>query len=107
MQNEIEWWLFWGRVAGGLSRNQQVDAYQRLSATLLPHGAKKQRVNPSLLREMWRAAASLELLPMQTKIELGDRLAGFQVLLLQPGNVLELGISKRGRTSWRRTAPSR
>ena len=76
VQNEIEWWLFWGRVAGGLSRNQQVDAYQRLSATLLPHGAKKQRVNPSLLREMWRAAASLELLPMQTKIELGDRLAG-------------------------------
>jgi hypothetical protein len=75
VQNEIEWWLFWGRVAGGLSRNQQVDAYQRLSATLLPHGAKKQRVNPSLLREMWRAAASLELLPMQTKIELGDRLA--------------------------------
>ncbi|MGO9095260.1 MAG: Hsp70 family protein [Bryobacteraceae bacterium] len=76
VQNEIEWWLFWGRVAGGLGRNQQVDAYQRLSATLLPHGAKKQRVNPSLLREMWRTAASLELLPMQTKIELGDRLAG-------------------------------
>jgi hypothetical protein len=76
VQNEIEWWIFWGRVAGGLSRNQQVDVYQRLSATLLPRGAKKQRVNPSLLREMWRAAASLELLPMQTKIELGDRLAG-------------------------------
>ena len=76
VQNEIEWWIFWGRVAGGLNRNQQVDVYQRLSATLLPRGAKKQRVNPSLLREMWRAAASLELLPMQTKIELGDRLAG-------------------------------
>jgi DNA-K related protein/Hsp70 protein len=75
VQNESEWWIFWGRVAGGLNRNQQIDVYQRLSATLAPHGSKKQRVNPSLLREMWRAAASLELLPLQTKTELGDRLA--------------------------------
>ena len=51
-------------MAGGLNRNQQVDIYQRLSPVLLPHGSKKQRVNSSLLREMWRAAASLELLPM-------------------------------------------
>jgi len=75
VQNEIEWWIFWGRVAGGLNRNQQVDVYQRLFATLLPRGGKKQRVNPSLLREMWRAAASLELLPLATKAELGDKLA--------------------------------
>ena len=72
----MEWWIFWGRVAGGLNRNQQIDVYQRLAATLVPRGGKKQRVNPSLLREMWRAAASLELLPLQTKTELGDRLAG-------------------------------
>ena len=32
-------------------------------------------MNPSLLREMWRAAASLELLPLQTKTQLGDALA--------------------------------
>jgi hypothetical protein len=63
-------------VAGGLNRNQQIDVFQRLAATLLPRGGKRQRVNSSLLREMWRAAASLELLPMQTKIELGDALAG-------------------------------
>jgi hypothetical protein len=31
-------------------------------------------VNSSLLREMWRAAASLELLPIQTKTQLGDEL---------------------------------
>jgi molecular chaperone DnaK (HSP70) len=75
MQNEVEWWIFWGRLAGGLNRNQQVDVYQRLAATLVPRGAKKQRVNASLLREMWRTAASLELLPLQTKTELGDLLA--------------------------------
>jgi hypothetical protein len=31
-------------------------------------------VNASLLREMWRSAASLELLPIQTKTQLGDEL---------------------------------
>ncbi|HOK47957.1 MAG TPA: molecular chaperone DnaK, partial [Bryobacteraceae bacterium] len=40
VQNEIEWWIFWGRVAGGLNRNQQVDIYQRLSAVLAPRGSK-------------------------------------------------------------------
>jgi hypothetical protein len=74
-QCEIDWWIFWGRVAGGLNRNQQTDIYQRLSASLLPRGAKKpQRINASLLREMWRAAASLELLPIGTKTELGEAL---------------------------------
>ncbi len=74
-QNEIDWWIFWGRVAGGLNRNQQTDAYQRLSAFLLPRGGQKPpRVNASLHREMWRAAASFELLPIGTKTELGDAL---------------------------------
>jgi hypothetical protein len=74
MQNEIEWWIFWGRVAGGLNKNQQTDLFQRLSPVLLPRGSKRPRVNSSLLREMWRAAASLELLPIQTKTQLGDEL---------------------------------
>jgi molecular chaperone DnaK (HSP70) len=75
VQCEIDWWIFWGRVAGGLNRNQQTDIYQRLSANLLPRGNKKpQRVNASLLREMWRTASSLELLPIGTKTELGDAL---------------------------------
>jgi hypothetical protein len=74
VENEIQWWIFWGRVAGGLNRNQQTDIYQRLSPTLLPRGKKPARVNPSLLREMWRAAASLELLPVGTKTDLGETL---------------------------------
>ena len=74
-QCEIDWWIFWGRVAGGLNRNQQSDIYQRLSASLLPRGNKKpQRLNPSQVREMWRAAASMELLPVGTKTELGEAL---------------------------------
>jgi hypothetical protein len=74
VENEIQWWIFWGRVAGGLNRNQQADIFQRLSAVLLPRTKKPQRVNASLLREMWRTAASLELLPIQTKTQLGDTL---------------------------------
>ena len=75
VQNEIDWWIFWGRVAGGLNKNQQVDIFQRLSPMLLPRGSKRPaRINNSLLREMWRTGASLELLPLQTKTQLGDAL---------------------------------
>jgi hypothetical protein len=75
VQGEIDWWIFWGRIAGGLNRNQQTDLYQRLAPMLLPRAAKKApRLNSSLAREMWRASASLELLPIQTKTELGDAL---------------------------------
>jgi len=88
IQNEIEWWIFWGRVAGGLNRNQQTDVFQRLSSTLLPRSAKRPRLNPSLLREMWRAAASLELLPIQTKTQLGDELAARVV----KGDFVETGL---------------
>jgi molecular chaperone DnaK (HSP70) len=75
VQAEIDWWIFWGRVAGGMNRNQQTDVYQRLSGFLLPRGkGKPPRINASLHREMWRTASSLELLPVGTKTELGDAL---------------------------------
>lgn len=70
---ESQWWIFWGRVAGGLNKNQQADLFQRLAATLLPRG-KAPRVNSSLLREMWRCAASLEALPAGTRTDLGNTL---------------------------------
>jgi molecular chaperone DnaK (HSP70) len=74
VQCEIDWWIFCGRIAGGLNRNQQGDIFQRLSPILLPKQKKKTRMNQSLYREMWRTAASLELLPQQTKVQLGDEL---------------------------------
>jgi hypothetical protein len=43
VQNEIDWWIFWGRVAGGLNKNQQVDIFQRLSPVLLPRGSSGPR----------------------------------------------------------------
>jgi molecular chaperone DnaK (HSP70) len=74
VQNEVDWWIFWGRVAGGLNKNQQSDIYQRLSPFLLPRKDRKQRLNASLEREMWRTASSLELLPAGTRTELGETL---------------------------------
>ncbi|MGC4056327.1 MAG: hypothetical protein QM757_46605 [Paludibaculum sp.] len=72
-ENETQWWIFWGRVAGGLNRNQQADVFQRTAYALLPKG-KPQRLNSSLEREMWRCAASLELLPAGTRTDLGNSL---------------------------------
>jgi hypothetical protein len=89
VQNEIDWWIFWGRVAGGLNKNQQVDMFQRLSPILLPRASKKPvRLNNSLLREMWRTSASLELLPLQTKTQLGDTL----VARVKSGDARETGL---------------
>jgi hypothetical protein len=88
VQNEIDWWIFWGRVAGGLNKNQQVDIFQRLSPVLLPRGGKRPRINNSLLREMWRTGASLELLPLQTKTQLGDAL----LAQVKKGDMVETGL---------------
>jgi molecular chaperone DnaK (HSP70) len=88
VQNEIDWWIFWGRVAGGLNKNQQVDIFQRLSPILLPRGSKRPRINNSLLREMWRTGASLELLPLQTKTQLGDAL----ITRVKKGDMVETGL---------------
>ncbi len=75
VQNEIDWWIFWGRLAGGLNRNQQTDIMQRLLPNLMPKAGKKpQRLNNSLLREMWRSAASMELTPASNRAQLGDAL---------------------------------
>ncbi len=88
VQNEIDWWIFCGRIAAGLNRNQQADIFQRLSPTLLPKQKRKTRMNPSLLREMWRTAASLELLPQQTKTQLGEALLGS----VKAGEMLEAAV---------------
>ena len=74
IQNQIDWWIFCGRVAAGLNRNQQGDIFQRISPIILPKSKRNIRVNQSLYREMWRTAASLELLPQPTKTQLGEAL---------------------------------
>ena len=50
------------------------EVYQRLAPTVAPAKGTTPRVNSSLLREMWRCACSLELLPTPTRTELGETL---------------------------------
>ncbi len=88
IQCEVDWWIFCGRIAGGLNRSQQGDLFQRLSATLLPKGKRKGRLNQSLFREMWRTASSLELLPQQTKVQLGDAI----ITVMKGGEMIESGM---------------
>jgi len=48
---------------------------QRLLPFLVPRpGKKPPRINNSLLREMWRTASSMELIPAGNRIQLGDAL---------------------------------
>jgi hypothetical protein len=86
VQNEIDWWIFCGRIAGGLNRNQQADIFQRISPVLLPKQKRKTRMNQALYREMWRTAASLELLPQPTKTQLGEALLG----AIRQGEMIEI-----------------
>ncbi len=88
VQCEIDWWIFCGRIAGGFNRNQQADVFQRLSPFLLPKQNKNVRINQALYREMWRTAASLELLPQPTKVQLGDTL----LTIAKKGEMVESAI---------------
>ena len=45
-------------------------------------------MNQSLYREMWRTAASLELLPQQTKAQLGDSL----LEIVKRGEMIDAGV---------------
>jgi molecular chaperone DnaK (HSP70) len=85
VQCEVEWWIFCGRLAGGFTRNQQADIYQRIAPVIFPKGKRKGRINQSLWRELWRTAASLELLPTQTKTQIGDAL----ISMLKQGDMVE------------------
>lgn len=78
-----EWWILWRRIAGGLAQGQQqalatplLTAFkeQQRRATRPGQRPDKRRVqgNPHEKAESWRMLGSLERLPLQTKVPLGD-----------------------------------
>ncbi|HEY0251153.1 MAG TPA: Hsp70 family protein [Kofleriaceae bacterium] len=77
--NRLAWWITWRRIAGGLVKGQQDQIFDRVGQLLLP-GAKQAKklaeAKPSKqeLAEMWRAAASMERVPIAVKAKLGDEL---------------------------------
>jgi molecular chaperone DnaK (HSP70) len=72
IQCQVEWFVLWRRVAGGLTAGQQLELFQRY-ASLLGVGEKKSggRLNTQIEYEGWRLLASLEHLPSQSRVRLG------------------------------------
>lgn len=81
-QNRSEWWIFWRRVAAGLSAGQQWHIYQQLSPALQPEQGKKKKGGSKATRnlapqeelEVWMMLANFERLPAEVKGQLGDLL---------------------------------
>ncbi len=72
VENRVQWWILWRRIAGGLDREKQEELYGHLAPPLLRgkgvSGASQET------REMWSAAASLERLAAKKRVELGNAL---------------------------------
>ncbi|MFI5395342.1 MAG: Hsp70 family protein [Candidatus Binatia bacterium] len=77
-QCRTEWWNMWKRVAGGLTRPQQMQLYNEVAPHLLPRLKAKTKggVRPGQqeLREYWQLMASCEQLSAEIKAELGNAL---------------------------------
>jgi hypothetical protein len=76
---KLAWWIVWRRIAGGLAKGQQDQIYDRLAQLLLPSPKQQKKLaelkaSKQELAEMWRVVASLERLPTQHKMKLGDEL---------------------------------
>lgn len=69
-----DWWTFWRRVAGGLTLIQQQQIYKDLVKYVQPgvlrNNKLMQQASERSYQEMVRLLASLEKLPVDTKVEL-------------------------------------
>jgi molecular chaperone DnaK (HSP70) len=77
--SRLAWWIAWRRIAGGLSKGQQEQIYDRLAALLLPNPKQQKKLaevkaSKQEQQEMWRAVASMERLQVPFKLKLGDEL---------------------------------
>lgn len=77
--SRLAWWITWRRVGGGLNKGQQDQLYDRLAPLLLPNAKQAKKLaevkaSKQELAEMWRTAASLELISPGQKGKLGDEL---------------------------------
>jgi hypothetical protein len=96
VQCQVEWWILWRRVAGGLRKNQQETVYRDAAALILSgskKGKKARRVTPRERTEIWRALANLERLSVATKMEIGGHL--LQPLGTAKGEGLNMWVLSR------------
>jgi hypothetical protein len=76
-QCRLAWWIVWRRIAGGLTKGQQEQFYDRLAQLFLP-GVKQRKkwseVKPTKQEaaEMLRTLANMERFSPEQKLKLGD-----------------------------------
>jgi hypothetical protein len=74
VENRVQWWILWRRIAGGLDREKQEEVYGHLAPVAL---REKGRAPASQeLSEIWSCLGALELLPARKREELGAALVG-------------------------------
>lgn len=75
-QNWAEWWILWRRIAGGLNANAQEQIFTDISKFLNPAAARQAGVAKQIKTrgydDMVRLSATLERLPVDKKIQLGE-----------------------------------
>jgi hypothetical protein len=73
-RNWAEWWILWRRVAGGLDEAAQRHLFEDVAYYLQPAGTTKRPPGPKKLGydDMVRLVASLERLPVEHKVEVGE-----------------------------------
>lgn len=77
-----EWWIFWRRVAGGLTAGKQTQIYQQVWPHLQPSKTSKKKPSAPLFKhlrpgediEIWMTLASFERLVAETKVQIGRQL---------------------------------
>ncbi len=70
-QVQIEWYVMWRRVAGGLTPGQQRQLSQEWGRVLQPKKGRKTRLSMQHQVEIWMAVANLERLYVKDKIQWG------------------------------------
>ena len=78
-QGRAEWWIFWRRVAGGLTAGQQLQLYQNVFSGLEKMEDGKKKASSKAWRgqeelEIWMMLANLERLPTNVKEDLATLL---------------------------------
>jgi hypothetical protein len=74
LQNQVNWIVFWRRIAGGLNAAHQNEIRNYLAGIGVGRKKTGPRLNPQLERDGWRLLASLEHLSGPTRVALGTEL---------------------------------